>query len=62
MDATGLPHTGVQYCSDLKPCECLRLGGVPRGAESTCAAIDAAGGCGQTGTTGQGICCVEGNC
>jgi hypothetical protein len=62
MDATGLPHTGVPYCSDLKPCECLRLGGVPRGAESTCAAIDAAGGCGQTGTTGQGVCCVDGNC
>jgi len=49
-------------CKDLKPCECLNVGGVPRGPLSTCSEINSAGGCGVTGATAHGSCCLEGNC
>ena len=49
-------------CKDLKSCECLNLGGVPRGPLSTCSEINIAGGCGVTGATAYGSCCTTGNC
>ena len=52
----------LNTCKDLKPSECLALGGSPRGANSTCSVIDASGGCGITGATAYGVCCVDGNC
>ena len=52
----------VPYCLDLKACECLQRGGTPRGPNTNCTAIDAAGGCGVTGATARGACCVDGQC
>ena len=40
----------------------MRLGGTPRGPDSICSTITAAGGCGVTGATAHGSCCVDGNC
>jgi len=55
-------YSWAGLCKDLKPCECLDLGGVPRGPDSRCSTINSAGGCGVTGATAHGSCCVEGNC
>ena len=49
-------------CEDLKPSVCLSRGGVPRGPNSSCAVINAAGGCGVTGATAHGVCCIGGQC
>lgn len=49
-------------CKDIKPCDCIEQGGSPRGPNSHCAEIDAVGGCGVTGATAHGACCVDGNC
>jgi len=55
-------YSWAGVCKDLKPCECLKLGGVPRGPDSVCSTVNAAGGCGVTGATAYGSCCSEGNC
>ena len=49
-------------CEDLDPAICLQRGGVPRGPNSNCATINAAGGCGVTGVTAHGVCCIGGQC
>ena len=55
-------YSWAGLCKDLKPCECLEQGGVPRGPLSTCAEINLVGGCGVTGATAYGSCCTTGNC
>jgi hypothetical protein len=55
-------YSWAGLCKDLKPCECLEVGGVPRGPLSTCSEINGVGGCGVTGATAYGSCCTTGNC
>ncbi|MBP02146.1 MAG: hypothetical protein CMM25_05015, partial [Rhodospirillaceae bacterium] len=55
-------ETSIGFCKDLRPSVCLDTGGTPRGPDSTCAVITAAGGCGITGATSHGKCCVGGEC
>ena len=50
----------VSACKDLKPSECLRLGGSPHGPDSICSTTTSAGSCGVT--TEHGVCCVDGDC
>lgn len=50
------------YCIDTNIATCFALGGSPRGPNTICSTITAAGGCGVTGATAHGACCVDGNC